>query len=128
MGSMIRGLHHVALKCRDAAEFEKVIAFYHETLGFPAARRWPGGAMLDTGSGMMEIFAEGGSGPAEGSIHHFAFAAADTDACIKAVRVAGYEVLIEPKEISIPSEPPYPARIAFCTGPLGETIEFFQER
>ena len=35
---------------------------------------------------------------------------------------------IEPKDIVIPSEPEYKARIAFGRGPLGEEIEFFQER
>ncbi len=28
----------------------------------------------------------------------------------------------------IPSDPPYPIRVAFCHGPSGEEIEFFSER
>lgn len=50
----------------------------------------------------------------------------DTDRCAAAVREAGYEVFIEPKDIVIPSKKPLSARIAFCFGPLGEQIEFFQ--
>ena len=53
---MIRGIHHVALKCRGEAEFE------------------------------------------------------------------------EPHDITIPAEVPFPARIAFCKGPVGEKIEFFCEK
>ena len=44
------------------------------------------------------------------------------------LKAAGYEVFVEPKDIVIPSEPEYKARIAFGRGPLGEEIEFFQER
>jgi glyoxylase I family protein len=32
---------------------------------------------------------------------------------------------MEPKDIVIASEPPYPARIGFCIGPVGEEVEFF---
>ena len=34
---MIRGIHHVALKCRGEAEFEKTVAFYRDLLGMPDA-------------------------------------------------------------------------------------------
>lgn len=30
--------------------------------------------------------------------------------------------------IEIKSTPPFPSRIAFCYGPLGEEIEFFQKK
>lgn len=32
------------------------------------------------------------------------------------------------RDIVIASEPPFPAGIAFCRGPLQEEIEFFQEK
>lgn len=32
------------------------------------------------------------------------------------------------KDVLMLSEPPFPIRGAFCKGPLGEEIEFFQER
>ena len=37
------------------------------------------------------------------------------------------EVFIEPKDIKIASTPAFPARIAFCKGPLGEEIELRSE-
>ena len=64
----------------------------------------------------------------KGAIRHIAFATDDVDGVIEKVKSAGYEVFIEPKDIVIPSDPAYPARMAFCYGPLGEEIEFFQER
>ena len=46
---------------------------------------------------------------------------------IDKIKGAGYEVFIEPNNIVIKSEPEFHARMAFCFGPLGEEIEFFQE-
>lgn len=86
------------------------------------------GTMLDTGAGLIEIFNNGEDSQEQGVIRHFALATGDVDTCVKAVREAGYEVFIEPKDIVIASEPPFPARIAFCRGPLQEEIEFFREK
>lgn len=126
--SLICGIHHVAMKCSNDAEFQKVISFYRDTLGVKVARQWPAGIMFDTGCGLIEVFHQGDAPLPKGTIRHFAFAVQDVDACAKAVEAAGYEVFMQPKEIVIPSEPGFPARIAFCYGPLGEEIEFFCEK
>ena len=34
----------------------------------------------------------------------------------------------QPVDIVIPSKVPFPARIAFCIGPVGEEVEFFAEK
>ena len=130
MEQKIFGVHHIALKACGEADYEKTIKFYHEILGMPIVRTWGDGksAMLDTGAGLMEIFANGENYPGQGAIRHMAFAVKDVDACVEAVRAAGYEITIEPKDIVIGSNPPYPARIAFCIGPVGEEIEFFAEK
>ena len=126
------GVHHIALKACGAADFEKLLSFYHEILGMPIVRTWGEGdtaaAMVDTGAGMLELFASGVDYPGQGTIRHMAFAVSDVDACVEAVRLAGYQITIEPKDIVIESQPPYPARIAFCIGPVGEQVEFFAER
>lgn len=125
----ITGIHHLALKCRGAEEFEATVAFYRDLLCLPVARAWgegeSAGIMLDTGAGLLEIFANASDRLEEGAIRHFALAAEDVDACVETVRKAGYPITVEPKDICIPSDPPYPARIAFCRGPVGEEIEFF---
>ena len=131
MGSLICGIHHVALKCDGTAEFEKTLHFYQNVLGLEPVRSWGegenAGAMLSTGDGLLDIFASGKKLP-QGAIRHFALRTERVDDCIAAVRAAGYPITVEPKDIVIASNPPFPARIAFCTGPVGEQIEFFQER
>ena len=125
---MIKGIHHVSMKCSNQEEYEKTIHFYKDILGLQVKRSWNAGIMLDTGAGLIEIFNDGEEKLDKGVIRHFAFAVDDVDACVKSVRAAGYEVFMEPNDICIPSEPEFPARIAFCYGPLGEEIEFFQEK
>lgn len=130
--SLIKGIHHAALKCADLKKFEETVHFYRDVLGLPVLRRWGNGEkegiMFDTGNGLIEIFASGSTGRTTGSVNHFALATDDTDACIAAVRKAGYTIAVEPKDITIASQPPLPARIAFAVGPCGEEIEFFQEK
>lgn len=126
--ALISGMHHVAMTCCGAAEYEKTIGFYRDILGIPVIRTWAGGTMLNTGNCLLEIFNDGDIQLPKGTIRHFAFNVEDVDACIKAVKEAGYTVFKEPTDICIPSQPPFPARIAFCYGPLGEEIEFFHEK
>lgn len=132
MKPKITGIHHIALKAKGTEAFAKLIEFYHEILGMPIIRRWGDGenlgAMLDTGAGLLEIFSNAPDILSQGALRHLAFEVEDPDVCIEAVRKAGYKVTIEPKDIVIASEPPYPARIAFCIGPVGEEVEFFKVR
>lgn len=125
---MIKGIHHVSMKCSSQEEYEKTIHFYKDILGLPVKRSWNAGIMLDTGAGLIEIFNDGEEKLDKGVIRHFAFAVDDADRCIDTVRKAGYEVFVEPKDVVIASMPPLPARVAFCYGPLGEEIEFFVEK
>jgi glyoxylase I family protein len=125
----VTGIHHIALKCQGVEQFNKTLHFYCDILGLPVARSWGegenSGIMLDTGAGLLEIFANAPDILGMGAIRHMALAVDDVDACIEAVRAAGYTVTMEPTDICIASEPPYPARIAFCIGPVGEELEFF---
>lgn len=128
---MITGIHHISMKCSKGKQYEEVVKFYHEVLGLKIARVWgdekaPDGIMFDTGNGLIEIFTNKDDEAELGIIRHFALATDNVDKCAADVKKAGYEVFIEPKDISIPSNPPYNARMAFCFGPLSEQIEFFQ--
>ncbi len=128
--SYINGIHHYMLNCNGCAEFEKAVAFYRDVLGLKVARTWgegsDSGIMLDTGCGYVEIFANATACFSKGAIRHIALSTTDTDACFRAAVGAGCDVVDAPKDIVIPSNPPYPARIAFIKGPVGEEIEFFQ--
>lgn len=57
--SLIKGIHHVSMKCSSTEEYEKTIDFYKNILGIPVAREWQAGIMLDTGNGIVEIFNDG---------------------------------------------------------------------
>lgn len=125
---IIKGIHHVSLKCSNQDEYDKTVCFYKNVLEMAVVRKWDEGIMLDSGNGLIEIFASGPNSHEKGAIRHFALATDDVDACASKVSAAGYEVFLGPKEIEFASKeaPEYKARIAFCKGPLGEEIEFFQ--
>ena len=127
--SKIKAIHHVAIKAKGLEEYKKTIEFYNGLLEMPIVREWgteeSPAAMVDTGAGLLEIFANGNDVPTEGALGHIAFETDNVDDCIECVRKAGYEITMEPKDIVIQSNPPYPARIGFCIGPVGESVEFF---
>ena len=90
--------------------------------------------MLDAGNGNhMEVFAGGAARPARGPANPSRCCCTSRSARRRATRPsrgrspAGAAVVAEPKTVTIPSDPPTTVRIAFCTGPDGETIEFFQD-
>ena len=127
---MILGVHHIALKCHGLEAFNKTIHFYRDVFGCPVVRTWGEGgnsaAMLAIGDSLMEIFANGPDEPGTGAIRHFALRVDDVDFYANAAANAGYEVFIQPNDIVISSNPPYPARIAFVRGPVNEEIELFK--
>lgn len=126
---LIKGTHHISLKPVGRAALEETVHFYRDILGLEVVRSWNDGSgyMLWTGSSLMEINDNGVEKLPQGSIHHFAFATDDLDACIKTVNEAGYPIYMGPKAIDLPTIPPCSVRVAFCKGPVGEDVEFFQE-
>lgn len=133
MKRLTKGVHHIAIKCRGREQFEKTMHFYHTLLGMEIVREWstPEGlpcAMVNIGGSMMEIFSNAPDVLPQGTLRHLALATDCVDECVVAVREAGYQITMEPTDICIQSNPPYPARIAFCIGPVGEEIEFFEEK
>lgn len=126
--ALIKGVHHVCMKCRTAEQFAEVQKFYGEILGLPKVREWDVGLMYDLGGVLLEIFSNGTADLPQGVWQHIALATEDVDACVKAVSDAGYAITVAPKDIVVGCVPPVPARIAFCIGPMGEEIEFFHEK
>ena len=125
---MIKGIHHISMKCGTAKELAKVREFYIELLGLKIVREWAEGIMIDTGNGLLEIFTNAEGPRSLGAIRHMALLTDDVDEIAAKVKAFGYEVFIEPNDKVIASNPPYPIRMAFCYGPLGEQVEFFCER
>ena len=126
MNKLIKGTHHIAIKCENAAMYEETVRFYREVLELELFRQWAGGTMFSTGDAIIEIFAEGRVSGSTGSVNHFALLTDRVEECVERVRAAGYAVTVEPKDVTIASQPPMPVHVAFVIGPAGEEIEFFQ--
>ena len=116
------------MKCGSTEEFDKVRDFYISLLGLTVCRVWKDGIMIDTGNGYIEVFTNAEGEHRVGAIRHVALLTDDVDEIIGRVKAGGYEVIVEPNDKVIDSRPPYPIRMAFCIGPLGEQIEFFCEK
>ena len=129
MGKLIKGIDHYCLRYKTKEEYKDVIHFYCDVLGLKLIRTWGEedrpSMWLDTGNGLVEVFNDAEETLPQGAIRHIAFRVIDPDACVKAVRDAGYTVKDDAYDLTIPSETPLPLRVAFVIGPLGEEIEFF---
>ena len=130
MPKLIKGLHHVSLKTCEQAEYETTIHFYRDILGLDVIRTWNNGSfiMLNAGNAIVEISNNADTDLPQGAVRHFAFETESVDNCVAVLRAEGYPITVEPKNVDLAPDPdhPYPARIAFCIGPVGEEIEFFQ--
>ncbi len=134
MSAAISGFHHVCLKTRD---WDRSLAFYRDLLGCTEKIAWNlrstgrRAVMLDTGDGnYIELFHDPDhvAAPA-GAVFHFAFRTTELDATAARLRAAGYAITLEPQDVVIATTNgagPVPVRLFFCTGPNGESIEFFQ--
>ena len=114
--SLIKGIHHVALR-PTYAQFEKAKTFYLDLLGLKVVRQWGDEKypcmMISTGdNSCIEVLPvpEENDVPLEGKFAHLALATDDT---------------VEPKDVELSD---ITARIAFCTGPCGEIVEFFDQK
>lgn len=126
---IVKALHHVKLKCTKET-FEDVLHFYVDVLGLKILGKHPDCAILDTGSGIVEVFNDAEELLPQGYFVHIAFATDDVRSAIKTVEDAGYKIKEYPVDVmfDLGGPGPSPARIAFCWGPVGEEIEFFEVR
>lgn len=125
------GLHHITVQTRD---WEASLRLYRDVLAMQVVAEFgpEDGRMmlLDVGDGShIELIAPKADTPAVGSpadpdpLVHLALATSDAAASLEPVREAGYEVTMEPKDVSLDD---LEATVAFFKGPNGEVIEFFQ--
>lgn len=128
---MVSGIHHIAVKVPN---FEESLAFYQQGLGLKLVRAWGEGekraAMLDSGCGLVELFAGGTEQSAEGRMIHLAFVSSDVDGDYERSLAAGAKPHREPCdfEIKATSGGDLPLRLAFVVAPGGELVEFMQEK
>ena len=111
--------------------FDRTMAFYCGTLGCEPVRAWDTdgrrGAFVDTGNCILELGLRDDGVREYGALHHLALAVDDLDALIPRLEAAGYPIVSGPRVGELPTNPPFRAYVAFCDGPCGESIEFFQE-
>ncbi len=129
---MPNGFHHVCVKTRD---WERTLWFYRDLLGMPLRLSWRAApqraALLDAGAGdYVEVFEDlAYEGATNGAILHFALRTDNLDGVVAQIRAAGVKITMEPKDITLQNTTelgPVPIRVAFCEGPNGESVEFFQ--
>lgn len=125
---MIKGIHHVSLKTENDEQYKKVCEFYADILGLSVLKECDACTLFNTPSGIVEIFRDGNNSLPQGVIRHFAFSVDSVDTYAETVKKHGYEVFIEPKDVLIGGDENFPARVAFCKGPLDEDIEFFEQK
>lgn len=125
------GTHHIAVQTRDLAASLKL---YRDVLGMKPIAEFGSPErkimLLDTGDGShIELFEPKSDTPAVDApaandpVTHFALTTTDTRASLEHVRRAGYEITVEPKDVTLDK---LNVTIAFFKGPNGEIIEFFQ--
>ena len=85
--------------------------------------------MINTGNdNYLEIFEGREEEIEEGAYLHLAFSTEDCEKAFEKAKAAGAEITQEPNEVDIPSDPVLSVKIAFCKGPDGEILEFFEEK
>ncbi len=133
MTQLIKGIHHIALRAPGLEKYAECKAFYGDLLGLNFIREWGGpdcpACMYGIGDLIVEIFSDAAGLRELGPTDHVALATDDPDACVARVEEAGFKITMPLTDIDIPTETtPLVARIAFCEGPIGESIEFFCEK
>ena len=130
------GVHHIALQTRD---WEASLKLYRDVLGMTELTRFTGGdgqtvMLLDAGDGCcLELFeptantptANTPTGATNDPVTHIALTTTDARAATERVREAGYEITVEPKEVTLGT---LEVTLSFFRGPNGEVLEFFEVR
>jgi len=130
---LIKGIHHLSLRCKDLEKYNETVHFYKDILGLEVFKEFEMNGspvmMLNSGGGCIEVFADAKTDMPTGIIQHFALKTDDVEACVEATQKAGYKITDMPTDYVIKDKKAdYPIKFAFCVGPVGEILEFFAEK
>lgn len=129
---MVIGLEHVGT---TSGNLDRTIAFYCDLLGLRLVLRKPQPrgelAFLDTGAGMLEVYAPAAPDvarfrdvpPHEAGMRHLTFAVADVDAMIAKLEAAGVEIVERPRDAY---NTEMMRRVAFVRDPDGIIVELIE--
>ena len=129
---MVIGLEHVGTTSGD---LDRTIAFYCGLLGLRLVARKPQPkgelAFLDTGAGMLEVYAPAAPDvarfrdvpPHEAGMRHLTFAVVDVDAAVARLEAAGIEIVERPRDAH---NAEIIRRLAFCRDPDGILVELVE--
>lgn len=123
------GVHHIAVKAKN---FDDTIKFYTEGLGLEKHLSWG-----ETGKRISFLSAGGNTfiqvfedtckeDTANATYTHIAFYTKSCEEAIQSAKNAGAKVK-GPIEMKISSNPDIIMKTAYCKGPDGESIEFFEQ-
>lgn len=137
--SACRGLHHVAIAVQDREAYGRTVTFYRDVLGLPPVRQWSKPprhiTMLNFGNCILEIVF-GAEGAGTGAFPHIALAVErpeDVDRLLELCRDFGCSVERPASDVEgvedgfVAPAGTFRLRNGFCTGPVGESLEFFYE-
>ncbi|SDG31405.1 Catechol 2,3-dioxygenase [Paenibacillus sp. cl6col] len=140
----IQGLAHVAIQAKD---YQAIIAFYTEVLGFKIGHHWSLPSFQIKEASMLispdqrtciEVFdndavipaqgkkAQSDDEVAHGALLHLAFYVQDVEDMYQRALAYGAKPFIEPASLSL-GEPPLVVRNALIHSPNGEVIEFIED-
>jgi catechol-2,3-dioxygenase len=120
----LRNLDYVVLLCRDLVPMRR---FYHELLGLPVYRDWPGWLELQVGSSLLTLRLRGrpydGATPSGSAGVQLAFRVTpdDLDSWHAKLVSVGVEVLEEPADKG------YGHRTVFYRDPEGNVVELYAD-
>ena len=132
---MVKGLHHVALRCSSLDNYTETLDFYKNIIGMTVKYSWGEGVyaatMLELNGSVIVIFASGRASGDIGAINHFCFEVDDPALEVQQMQEAGYPVLVPATHVNLSltnsSKSELLLTYAYCMGPVGEVIEFYKE-
>ncbi len=128
---MLVGFEHAGM---TASDMDRTVHFYCELMGLRLAlrKRQSAGelAFLDTGGGMLEIFAPDGPiaparevPPGEAGVRHLTFAVTDVDDMVARLEASGVSIAERPRDAH---NPEMVRRVAFVRDPDGMLVELVE--
>lgn len=128
---MLLGFEHVGM---TSGNLDRTVDFYCGLLGLRLVlrRQQERGEMafLDTGSGMLEVFAPAAAvtrsrdvPPHEAGMRHLTFAVTDVDALVERLEAAGVDIIERPRAAYFTD---MLRRLAFCRDPDGILVELVE--